>query len=219
MQPWNLWLHSLNHSLEHRVKGEGGSSGRKEVQHLVRDTFHLRKNVIKLWWWEKLPCVSLTANSTVSIVVFHHIVTFYQAVSIFLFFFAVLSPDYIQMTARFIWRFRSNLRQYIGVSLISWAQLSKRLQPQGLRLTFLNTSNAKVLWSVFDLRGIEPCGWCFTVDFQAWWLCWELTAACKNTVALRRCPCYCLLIFWSDFGPLFHSGFLIRAALALRVSL
>lgn len=39
-------------------------------------------------------------------------------------------PDYIQMTAHFIWKFRSNLRQCTGVgvvSLISWAQLSKRL--------------------------------------------------------------------------------------------
>lgn len=50
MQPWNLWLHNLNHSLEHRVGVWGcvGVVGKKQMQHFVSDNFQLRKNVIKL---------------------------------------------------------------------------------------------------------------------------------------------------------------------------
>lgn len=68
--------------------------------------------------------VTQGVDSTVSIVVSNHILRDYHAP-----FFGCPQPDYIHMTVHFIERFRSNMRQYMGVgvtSLISWAGLSKR---------------------------------------------------------------------------------------------
>lgn len=111
-QPWNScsWTNSFQNAYYCKC------TERKGEQHFINmsSSWEQMQYNVSI---EKVLSI-LIVDSTVSIVVSHHIFECYRI------FFSCPHPEFIQIIIPCICRFRSNMRQYVGVavvSVISWA--------------------------------------------------------------------------------------------------